>query len=1353
MEDAVAKVVSLLEGAVTLERARAALEASGGSVDGAVCHIFGDQAPGASSVSGDIVVDLEDSEGPSPAGASSSQAPREPREGGEASAPGVPPAEGPASDAPSPLTKRGRQKGAGGQATPKSEARKKRAKVKHEPVVEIPRGESPPAERPLTKVIKTLMTKGRQVLGLGQSHKSKPPPRESSVQSVEANTWNVLDSSFLDKEWLKTLHRDPPCLTLRGQHPDDAQAASDGLLHMGQESDSGRVSYGEAWCVRKAGKYQVETQRLQRLFKKLIEKVRYAPSTVELTWRVLNQDATARGTAGIVPPDLRGDLPRRPFKLLDNDGDVPAEQPPHFEEHHLRPEQLRSLSWMQAREREPGSLEETEAEQELEAFVVEWRRFWVPGGAAQTEEQQCEQIVVGARIRLVTNAGLEAEPGKRSRVSAGSEGLVVEVHPAGRKARITFPNHSGSFLASFEDLEFVDTGEIAPGCHVKVLSTVKAPQFGWGGVKHEMIGVMLRQDGDVMLVKFPTHDRWKGKATELTRAYPFDDSKNEKPCVLDLRVRADYSVKGGILADQIGYGKTATTIALIDSTLERPSPPIPEIDNGRFFPAKGTLIIVPSNLFDQWLSEISKFVWNGKNLRTNLKMGWSPKTCPIKIFAMPTVVNLTKVKAAELAEADVVLCSYRLLYSEIYVERTKELGGSGFSGLAGLAEETSKLIAGLKSVRSGRKGDLETSNWEELQFPVLEQFHWRRIVFDEFHELESFESRQQNSLQHLRSSYRWGLTGTPPCDTNAGAIFMASLFRIDLTSYLVSSDIQMQAGYPNLAAWEGDLLATELCSRFLDVYARQNTAELPHIKLQEHVVVVHHTPAERALYLGQAHEAPDVNSPEAFSSQDSIKALEKLLKLCSHFQAGGGEVSSNAKEECVRIGEQKERRVLKARNQLVRCSRVIAMLQRKLTALKVKKLPAVATTWRSPLDAEQAKMKGEGVTASNVLEELALEEKAAGEENIIALIETLRPHKPRDEELKSRIIGPDRIQDYGESWTDLWALALEAKVLGSLLAGQAQEQAQNIRELYEAVSAGDFFKRTLQVLAQDDSPEARTCTVCLEENLALDKIAITPCAHSFCIDCLKATIEKFGHCSICRRNLSNADVRPVVAELAPPPEPPPPAVASASSSSGDSVAASSSSAESRGRHFDTYGTKLAVVVQKLLELRRQDPTAKVILFTQFDDLKRKVAAALLEFGVSCTMLQGAVSQRAAIIRDWQHNPASGTFVLLLSLEQSASGTNLTAASHVVFLHPMLAATSEKSVGYEMQAIGRARRHGQLRDTVHVWRFVTAGTIEQKITEKHQAALWASEEARQARHQAGNAAAGAVDVPDAVPEGP
>merc|ERR1719265_1355378 len=53
---------------------------------------------------------------------------------------------------------------------------------------------------------------------------------------------------------------------------------------------------------------------------------------------------------------------------------------------------------------------------------------------------------------------------------------------------------------------------------------------------------------------------------------------------------------------------------------------------------------------------------------------------------------------------------------------------------------------------------------------------------------------------------------------------------------------------------------------------------------------------------------------------------------------------------------------------------------------------------------------------------------------------------------------------------------------------------------------------------------------------------------------------------------------------------------------------------------------------------------------------------------------------------------------------------------------MEAATREEAVAFEMQAVGRVRRPGQQRK-IHIWRFVTVGTIEQQMTEEHQKELW------------------------------
>jgi SNF2 family DNA or RNA helicase len=130
------------------------------------------------------------------------------------------------------------------------------------------------------------------------------------------------------------------------------------------------------------------------------------------------------------------------------------------------------------------------------------------------------------------------------------------------------------------------------------------------------------------------------------------------------------------------------------------------------------------------------------------------------------------------------------------------------------------------------------------------------------------------------------------------------------------------------------------------------------------------------------------------------------------------------------------------------------------------------------------------------------------------------------------------------------------------------------------------------------------------------------------------------------------------------------------------------------------------------------------VFCQWEDLKKKVASALGELGVNHCQLLGNVYQRGEVIRRFQEERGEGAVgVLLLSLEHSASGTNLTAANHVVFVHPMHALSAERAVSYEAQAIGRVRRWGQERPEVHCWRFVTRGTVEETITAEHRRDLW------------------------------
>jgi len=139
-----------------------------------------------------------------------------------------------------------------------------------------------------------------------------------------------------------------------------------------------------------------------------------------------------------------------------------------------------------------------------------------------------------------------------------------------------------------------------------------------------------------------------------------------------------------------------------------------------------------------------------------------------------------------------------------------------------------------------------------------------------------------------------------------------------------------------------------------------------------------------------------------------------------------------------------------------------------------------------------------------------------------------------------------------------------------------------------------------------------------------------------------------------------------------------------------------------------------------------DPKAKALVFVQWADLEGKVCRALQDHGVPFLCLSGASGSGkrlggadGAVLRRFQEeDQADAPFVLVLSLQRAAAGANLTAASHVLFVHPMNAESVDVAAAYERQALARVRRIGQTRKEVHVWRFVTKQTVEEHIWKLH-----------------------------------
>ncbi|CAD7961412.1 unnamed protein product [Amoebophrya sp. A120] len=531
--------------------------------------------------------------------------------------------------------------------------------------------------------------------------------------------------------------------------------------------------------------------------------------------------------------------------------------------------------------------------------------------------------------------------------------------------------------------------------------------------------------------------------------------------LLEFELTYQYNLNGGILADKVGFGKTATLLSLLASqedlamgrqggssdarkgrdlkenekqakiTSKRktnnnkkkkeqsglialpdmlaededqkrkrpeddadqqmhninhdntaPSSPSPHDliarESKAFFPApKTTLILVPSHLIDQWSKEIQKFCTSYK---------WS-------VLVMKDVRGITTRSAKELAGYDIILCTFQCLYSSVYAKRVldfldkddtggRTLGpnasysvqdlrkatadyiqawddhqrGSAnaaaganpaadqlkatrtsyfesrfFKGSAGL---TQNKIKSLVQGNGGPEGVLKKSKSEDLLFPVFEQFFFRRIVYDEFHEAECIKGKT-GILIGLKAVSKWGLTGTPTVDSVQNTKITAGVFGIDI----IVNGLQPGADFtekgpqfghgkmppPEIRAiedrderlrktaewkqeqcWrasrEGDpsrVLAPPCVSRvlhenaqgFINACIRQNSenAMVSSIKQVQHAVAVEFTAAERALYVATEAQLSARNGIDVSASQLSEPVLNRcsqLLQRCSHFSAG-----------------------------------------------------------------------------------------------------------------------------------------------------------------------------------------------------------------------------------------------------------------------------------------------------------------------------------------------------------------------------------------------------------------------------------------------------------------------------------
>lgn len=242
-------------------------------------------------------------------------------------------------------------------------------------------------------------------------------------------------------------------------------------------------------------------------------------------------------------------------------------------------------------------------------------------------------------------------------------------------------------------------------------------------------------------------------------------------------------------------------------------------------------------------------------------------------------------------------------------------------------------------------------------------------------------------------------------------------------------------------------------------------------------------------------------------------------------------------------------------------------------------------------------------------------------------------------------------------------------------------------ELVKAENALRYITSSIKSMQGSEGQEE--CTICLmpigrgeheEDEIQEEPMStalLSKCGHFYHYECIMR--NEALKCPICREPYTKQDVIKIASKESPRSNP----------------------------LIKTYGTKVAFLLHHLSNILA-NPEHRVIVFTQYAKCIELINKAITKNGTNTALFKGNSSCKAKALREYNNGSAP---VMLLSLLESASGTNLTATTHVILMDTVNGSETQINA-IESQAVARARRIGQTK-AIKIVHLVMMGTREEE----------------------------------------